>query len=73
MFKAFGGNEGNYTGLNTAITNAGGTALKEVETYWSSTPDSESGYWRVYLRDAGASWYLGKVDGGNLVRACLAF
>ena len=70
MFKAFGDS---YSGLNNAITNAGGTALKEVDTYWSSTPDYESGYWRVYLRDGGASWYLGKVDGGNLVRACLAF
>ena len=73
MFKAFADSDASYTGLNTAITNAGGTALKESDVYWSSTPDGNGGYWRVYLRDGGASWYLGNVDNGNLVRACLAF
>ena len=38
MFKANGGNEKNHTGLNTAISTAGGTALKSSSSdYWTST------------------------------------
>ena len=40
MFKANGGNEGSYTGLNTTITTAGGTTLQEVDAYWSSSESS---------------------------------
>ena len=49
MFSANGGDEESYTGLNTAITTAGGTAFLEKGTgYWSSTPDgSKANY--VYL------------------------
>ena len=38
MFKANGGNEGSYIGLNTAISTAGGTGLKSTTSdYWTST------------------------------------
>ena len=40
MFKAFGGNESSYSGLQTAITNAGGTALQHDKYYWSSTENA---------------------------------
>ena len=40
MFKAFGGNESSYNGLQTAITNAGGTALQHDKDYWSSTENA---------------------------------
>ena len=40
MFKAFGGNESSYSGLQTAITNAGGTALQHDKNYWSSTENA---------------------------------
>ena len=40
MFKAFGGNESSYSGLQTAITNAGGTALQHDKNYWLSTENA---------------------------------
>ena len=76
MFSANGGNEGQYTGLNTAITTAGGTALQGDVPYWSSTP---SGYddgtaYNVLLGGGGAEWYRDYYEeGGYRVRACLAF
>ena len=36
MLKAFSGGEERYQELNTAITNAGGTALQVQVTYWTS-------------------------------------
>ena len=72
MFSANGGNEGSYTGLNTAIGNAGGTALKEGEDYWSSTEDYDNA-WLVHLSDGNASWNTDGKHYGRSVRACLAF
>jgi len=76
MFRANGGNEESYTGLNTALATAGGDSSKfqERDWYWSSTPSDEDFAWRVTLHDGGASWYIGSMM-GNLfpVRACLAF
>lgn len=37
MFSANGGSQTSYTGLNTAIGNAGGTALQADKNYWTST------------------------------------
>ena len=71
MLKANGGNEFSYTGLNTAITTAGGTTLQKY-VYWSSSEnepgyayvfDFEDGYWDTYFED----------DDRPVVRACLAF
>ena len=72
MFSANGGNEGSYSGLNTAIGNAGGTALLESEEYWSS---SEVDYdaWLVNLADGNASWGTEGKHYQRCVRACLAF
>jgi hypothetical protein len=76
MFSANGGNEGQYTGLNTAITTAGGTALQGTPPYWSSTP---SGYddgtaYNVLLGGGGAEWYRDFYEETRYrVRACLAF
>jgi len=72
MFSANGGHEGSYTGLNTAIGNAGGTALQEYGEYWSSS-ESFDDAWLVYLSNGNASWTdEGKHYSRNL-RACLAF
>ena len=73
MFGANGGNNESYTGLNTAITTAGGTALQEYDDYWSSTPNGEGNAWRVRLYDGDAHWAYGSVDVVRRVRACLAF
>ena len=71
MFSANGGNEGSSTGLNTALTNAGGTTLKS--NCWSST---ETGYANAnygWFSGGGAGFYeVGKAN-PNYVRACLAF
>ena len=77
MFKAFGGNEEQSTGLNTAITTAGGTALQEDEDvpYWSSSEYDEYNALSVHLNDGGAVWWYSeyKDESGFRVRACLAF
>ena len=73
MFGANGGNEESYTGLNTAITTAGGTALQEYGRYWSSSEDDGGDALRVNLYDS-AEWINDfKDEGMILVRACLAF
>ena len=75
MFAAFGGDEDSYNGLNTAIENAGGTALEEMYVfYWSSTPGDGGYACGVYLFDGKAYWPNDLVvSDGHLVRACLAF
>ena len=72
MFGANGGNEESYTGLNTAITTAGGTALQEYGRYWSSSEDEGGDALRVDLYDT-AEWMNSFKDEMFLVRACLAF
>ena len=72
MFGANGGNEESYTGLNTAITTAGGTALQEYGRYWSSSEDEGGDALRVNLYDT-AEWMNSLKDEMFLVRACLAF
>ena len=74
MFKANGGNGGSYTGLNTTITNAGGTTLQELALYWSSSEYHPDFYaYRVDLDDGDAYWYYDTEGNGFRVRACLAF
>ena len=73
MFKAFGDNDASYIGLNTAITNAGGTALQETDYYWSSTPVSDFGAWVVNLNGGVAGWKMDAVAPDHRVRACFAF
>ena len=77
MFSGKGGNEGSYTGLNTAITNAGGVVLQDGGAwYWSITEHSDSKACYVDLRDNAATFgaFIKVGDTSNLsVRACLAF
>lgn len=78
MFSANGGNDESYTGLNTAITTAGGTALNGK--YWSS---SEGGYWDdddgyneanfVELYNGDTFWSPELKNESRWVRAVLAF
>ena len=78
MFAAFGGNSGSYTGLNTAIGNAGGTAFvvgNNGSHYWTSTKYNNSKAYTAYLDLASGQVGLGE-QGMNYdyyVRACLAF
>ena len=74
MFKANGGNEGSYTGLNTTITTAGGTALEGDASYWSSSEyDPGVRAYLVNLSDGNVSWYYDHEGLGRQFRACLAF
>lgn len=77
MFSAIGNNERSYTGLNTAITNAGGEALQDGGAwYWSITEYSDSKACYVNLYDNAATFegFIKVGDQSNLsVRACLAF
>ena len=74
MFSANGGNEASYTGLNTAITNAGGSALDEYSEYWSFTEESSgSTAYSVYLNGGNTTWWKSNENQTLTVRACLAF
>lgn len=74
MFNANGGNEGSYTGLNTAISTAGGTGLKSSD-YWTSTEYYfPSMAYRVFIRNNGTvDWNSQMSIDELLVRAVLAF
>ncbi len=74
MFNANGGEEGSYTGLNTAISTAGGTGLKSSD-YWTSTEYFIPSFaYRVTIRNNGTvDWNSQMSDEELLVRAVLAF
>ena len=72
MFKANGGSESSYTGLNTAISTAGGTALQQ-SCYWSSTEHGEVNAYYVYLFNGNAYFSNASKGIDYLVRAVLAF
>ena len=73
MFSANGGSVTSYSGLNTAITNAGGTYLQN-SGYWSSTEHSPGvDVYFVDLYDGDAEWYNDSEGNYFRVRACLAF
>ena len=76
MFKANGGDNTKYTGLNTAINTAGGTTLPETAYYWSSSEveggvNAKTVY--LYSGTGNISWNNGGKDIDRRVRACLAF
>ena len=77
MFKAIGGNDGMYVGLNTALATAGGDSSKLNDSgYWSSTTSEFGVNYGMYvdLYEEGASWdFYAKYYPDWLVRACLAF
>lgn len=78
MFAAFGGNDTDYTGLSTAIGNAGGTTFQKVgsdwPSYWSSTPNHDDDAWAFTSNPAFQDyWAVAYKTDPHLVRACLAF
>ena len=74
MFKANGGNDASYTGLNTTITNAEGLTLQELAAYWSSSEYiSGVNAYLVGLDGGTAYWNDEDENAGLQVRACLAF
>ncbi|WP_294428272.1 fimbrillin family protein [uncultured Treponema sp.] len=73
MFSANGGSEESYSGLNTAITTAGGTTLQSG-FYWSSSEYSPGvGAHFVHLDDGDVDWSKANESLGRNVRACLVF
>lgn len=72
MFAA-NGDEYNSSGLNTAITTAGGTALQKDVYYWSSTEEDGDYAYAVFLDVDDVTWDTYKKDKAVRVRACLAF
>ena len=74
MFKAFGDNEASYSGLNSAITTAEGTALQEGAYYWSSSEYDADNAWNVHPLDGSTNLYYYSKDYDFFKgRACLAF
>lgn len=73
MFIANGGSGASCSGLNTTITDAGGTALGE--TYWSSTERDGENAWRWLQASGAVTWYYQNKENstGFPVRACIAF
>ena len=75
MFKANGGSEESYDGLNTAVATAGGDSskLQKNERYWSSSEQGSNFAWVLVLGEDSAGWDGAPEDLGHHVRACLAF
>ncbi len=75
MFAAFGGSETSSTGLNTAITNAGGNPLDKIH-YWTSTDKEGIPANAYYIGLSGSnvtySYDKGKTD-YSYARACFYF
>ena len=75
MFKANGGSEESYDGLNTAVATAGGDSskLQKNERYWSSSELDSDFAWVLVIGEDSAGWDGAPEDLGHHVRACLAF
>ncbi|MBQ9705357.1 MAG: hypothetical protein IJV55_04100 [Paludibacteraceae bacterium] len=74
MFESFGGYSDSWTGLNTAILNAGGNALKSGNwdvIYFAENPGSGEAMQMFVISDGSASTYTGEID--SYVRACFKF
>ena len=72
MLSANGGSASSFTGLNTTITNAGGTALAEAY-YWSSTSSSADYAYDLSLSGGYAHYISSIKSSDSYVRACLVF
>jgi len=81
MFSATGGNEGSYTGLNTALSAAGGASSTLNGQYWSSSEGGEYDWedefyveaWDVDLYNDVTVWFTHRKNESRRVRAVLAF
>jgi hypothetical protein len=73
MFGANGGNQSSYTGLNTALGNAGGTALQADVNYWTSTSSTSTIAYRVNIAGGHATINPLLKTQTCKVRACLEF
>ena len=72
MFSANGGSDSSYTGLNTAITNAGGSAL-QASDYWVAHNTSTSNMTKMTLSGGNASFGSGGAFNSYYVRVGFAF
>ena len=75
IFSANGGNSNSYTGLNTAIDNAGGTALVAGNVYWTTSSGMVSGtYFCMMINNGGSIGSMTGSPGKNkMTRAILTF
>jgi hypothetical protein len=75
MFKANGGDDTKYTGLNTALATAGGDSskLQKNERYWSSSELDADFAWVLIIGEDSAGWDGAPKDLGHHVLGCLAF
>lgn len=79
VFEANGGDQTSGAGLNTALANAGGAALRSDDYYWSSSPGTVSGISVVKVFPTGNTlWASQSVhdpykDVKKYVRACFVF
>jgi len=75
IFSANGGNNNSWTGLNTAIDNAGGTALVAGNVYWSTSsgPLSGSHYCMMINNDGSIGSQIGSSGKNKMTRAILTF
>ena len=75
IFSANGGNNNSCTGLNTAIDNAGGTALVAGNVYWTTSSAMVSGtYYCLIINNGGSiSSQTGSPGKNKMTRAILTF
>ena len=71
MFSANGGSNSSYSGLNTAITNAGGSAL-QASDYWVAN-NAMTTVTMMTLSGGNASFSSGSAFASNYVRVGFAF
>ena len=75
MFKANGGNQNSWTGLNTLFTKAAGRGLISGREYWTSTDDVPNGNKCTIILSTnnGSAYWVGDMDTSYLryVRAFL--
>jgi len=75
IFSANGGNNNSCTGLNTAIDNAGGTALVAGNVYWTTSSAIVSGSYYCLIINTGGSItsQIGSSGNNKMTRAILIF
>ena len=60
-------------GLNSAIVNAGGTALEDNAEYWTSTESSDGKVNTVFITGGSLTLHETETQSNGKARACLAF